>query len=462
MPNTTISPNMNLPIPVVSVDPGPDWANNINACLNAIDSHNHTTGQGVQITPAGININTDLDFNGNNGTVFRSVRFNPQGSPLALASDLGCLYEVDVDLYYNDGNGNQVRITQSGSVTGSAGTITGLPSGTASASYSGGTFTFQQATNTPATMNVGSVIIGQEVASGYGVTLQAAVAQAANYSLTLPAVAPTANQVPVADGSGNLTWTRGLLPLGSIIATFPNLSGAYTTANTTTADANGFVLCGGQTIADATSPMNGAVVPNINNSVFLMGSSTAGSTGGSNTTTLTTTQLPAHTHGAGSFATSVGVTGGTASLTGTTTFATSTHTHPFDHSHQWGYVSSAAIYGFASIGTAYLDGSFTNATSGTAKIMDTVPVNAVGGGFYSPLFTNLGSTYFTSGPTVDGTNLLTSTDGASASASVGISSTGASITGSNSVTGTSASSGTGSSYDSRPNYISAVYLMRIK
>jgi hypothetical protein len=40
---------MNLPVPIVSVDPGPDWATNINACMAAIDGHDHSTGKGVPI-----------------------------------------------------------------------------------------------------------------------------------------------------------------------------------------------------------------------------------------------------------------------------------------------------------------------------------------------------------------------------------------------------------------------------
>lgn len=50
MANTTTSPNMGMPVPVVGTDPGPDWANNINACLSIIDSHNHSTGQGAPVT----------------------------------------------------------------------------------------------------------------------------------------------------------------------------------------------------------------------------------------------------------------------------------------------------------------------------------------------------------------------------------------------------------------------------
>jgi hypothetical protein len=54
MPNTTTSPLMGMPVPVVGTDPGPDWANNLNACLSIIDGHNHTTGEGAPIPFAGL------------------------------------------------------------------------------------------------------------------------------------------------------------------------------------------------------------------------------------------------------------------------------------------------------------------------------------------------------------------------------------------------------------------------
>lgn len=207
MANITISPNMNMPIPVVGMDPGPDWATNVVSCLNIIDAHQHVTlTSGVPITPAGINITADLPFNSNNATLLRSTRFVAQSAPLSLGSDIGCLYVSGVDLYYNDESGNQVRITQSGSVTGASGTITGLPSGTASASYSAGTFTFQSATNTPATLSVGSVVVGQQVASGYGVTLSANASQAANFGVTFPAALPGALSLATLDSSGNLNY----------------------------------------------------------------------------------------------------------------------------------------------------------------------------------------------------------------------------------------------------------------
>lgn len=228
MANTTTSPNMGMPVPVVSVDPGPDWANNINASLSIIDSHNHSSGQGVQIGPSGININADLPLNNNNLTTARTVRFQSQLSPISAASpDLGCLYESGVDLYYNDGSGNQIRITSGGSVAGSTGTITGLPSGTAGASFAAGTFTFQSATSTPATMNVGPLVVGNQVTSSNTVTIAPNASIASNYNFTLPASLPAASNYMTLDNSGNVSYnTAGSTGTGAVVlATSPTFVG---------------------------------------------------------------------------------------------------------------------------------------------------------------------------------------------------------------------------------------------
>lgn len=260
MSNIIISPDMLLPVPVVGVDPGPDWANNVNACLGIIDGHTHTTGQGVPITPAAININTDLTFNGNNATNVKTLRFSPQAAPISGGANLGALYEQGVDLFYIDGAGNQVRITQGGSVTGASGTITGLPSGTASASYAAGTFTFQQATNTPATMSVGSIIIGQEVASGKNVTISAAVAQAANYALALPAALPGVASALVSDNAGNLSFQTFLtLASGQFTPTatpVSNVAGIGTVNPMNYQRVGNFVNCFGSLDVNGTSGLN--------------------------------------------------------------------------------------------------------------------------------------------------------------------------------------------------------------
>lgn len=205
MSNTIISTNMSLPVPIVGVDPGPDYAIDINTCLGIIDSHNHAAGYGVPITPSGININADLAFGSNNATLLRSARFSAQGSVLSLASDLNCAFVSGVDLYYNDGNGNHVRLTQGGSVAGTSGSIANLVS-PASASYVGGsqTFVWQSDANTPANMDGGSVIIRNILASSNGVTLSAPNALAANYTLTLPAALPASTKILTVSSAGNI------------------------------------------------------------------------------------------------------------------------------------------------------------------------------------------------------------------------------------------------------------------
>lgn len=107
--------------------------------------------------------------------------------------------------------------------------------------------------------------------------------------------------------TGDITITGraigvGFVPIGGVIAIMPHLTGAYNCTATTAADAFGFVRCGfsgqsgNQVINDVTSPLNGQTIPRINNDVFLMGNVTSGTAGGSNTITLAVTNLPTHSH----------------------------------------------------------------------------------------------------------------------------------------------------------------------
>lgn len=201
----TTSPNMGLPVPQVGVTPGPAWANDINASLNIIDAHDHTPGNGVPITPAAMNITSDLSFNDNNLVSLRSSRYQSQPSPISGVSDLGAVYVSGVDLYYNDGNGNQVRITQGGSVTGATGSITGLVP-PASASYVSGTGTFiwQSDVNTAANMDFRNATFRNSTVSSFGLTLQPPPTLTSDYTIVLPQL-PAATNFMLLDVSGNIT-----------------------------------------------------------------------------------------------------------------------------------------------------------------------------------------------------------------------------------------------------------------
>jgi microcystin-dependent protein len=205
MANYIPSAYMSMPVPVVGTDPGPDYATNINSCLTIVDSHDHSAGTGKQIQPDGLNITSDLTIQNNNLTNVRSVRFQPQATPLSTAFDLGCLYESGVDLFYNDGAGRQIQITQAGSIKGAPGTISGLPSGTASASYNAlaQTFVFQSATSTSANIDGGSIILRDVLSGSPGLTLNPPAAMGSDYAINLPSL-PVSTSFVTMDVSGNL------------------------------------------------------------------------------------------------------------------------------------------------------------------------------------------------------------------------------------------------------------------
>jgi len=216
MATIVISPNMDLPVPVVVQDPGPDWANNVNACLSIIDQHNHSSGSGVQITPSGLNINADLTFNTNNAINLRSTRFTPQTAPLSIVTDIGCLYETGVDLWFNDGSGNQIQITKSGAVNA---TSSGISNGTATASFVSGVLVVNAATNTPANIQGASILLGNNVAASNYLTLEPPNAMGSSYTITLPQPNTTGNtQILTYDTTNTMGFsTGGVNPPGTII-----------------------------------------------------------------------------------------------------------------------------------------------------------------------------------------------------------------------------------------------------
>lgn len=211
MSGESYSTNMNLPVPGVGITDGPTYASDVNTCLTLIDQHDHSSGFGVQITPSGLNINSDLSFGSNNATTLRSVRLSSQSSALALATDLNCVYVISGNLYYNNSSGTSVQITSGSSLAGAAGTISGLPYGTASASYNSGTSTFvwQSATNKSAYLDCSSILIRNFATSSYACTLAAPAAMSADQTITLPTI-PAATSVMLMSNAGAISTTQYL------------------------------------------------------------------------------------------------------------------------------------------------------------------------------------------------------------------------------------------------------------
>lgn len=206
MSTTTLTPNMNLIVPTVGVngDPGPDYGNNQNQDLFILDSHNHGPGSGVPISPSGMNISTNLNFQNNSPYNVYSVIFSVPASNSALTN----LYTNTqngggiIDLFFNDGAGNVIAITKAGEVNATIASIPGE-------SYSGGTFTWVQGngSTTPANFDIGSITIRPNTAgTTNGVIVGPPSSISSQYNVQLPIV-PGATSIMQLDSSGNMIAT---------------------------------------------------------------------------------------------------------------------------------------------------------------------------------------------------------------------------------------------------------------
>lgn len=232
MSNTTISPNMNMPIPVVGVDPGPDYATDQNSCFTIIDQHDHSAGNGVPITPDGMDISSDLTFANHSATNLYSLVLTSQSGALTGTNFLS---SVSGNLYFNDGSGNQVQITSAGGVAGSPGSIGSLTS-PASATYSAGSklFTWASGVNKSAAMDNGAITIREtDVASAKGTTIASAASLAADYTLTLPGALPGSTQYFASSSGGTVSFV-----------TSNSIAAARTRATGTTVGAGGVAISG--------------------------------------------------------------------------------------------------------------------------------------------------------------------------------------------------------------------------
>lgn len=201
------TPNMNLTLPSPSVTPGPDWASQIIAALEAIDAHTHSSGSGVQVSPAGFNVSSAVDFLNQILKGLSLARFTSKSAVLAAdGTNKNQLYVVLGELYYQDSAGNNVKLTTAGSVNGSPGNITGMSGTTSAVTYSNvaKSFAFTQDTGIAAKIACGDLIISETVVSANTVTLKSPSSLASSYSLTLPAALPASTKLVSLTNAGVL------------------------------------------------------------------------------------------------------------------------------------------------------------------------------------------------------------------------------------------------------------------
>lgn len=120
------TPNMSLDLPVVSSTLGPEWASLLNAALELVDAHDHSSGKGTQVTPAGILVNALFNMNSQNLTTANSYGLANRTS--ADTSNLGSIQRLNGNLYWITSAGASVQIT-SGSSLNNSGQLSTLSPG---------------------------------------------------------------------------------------------------------------------------------------------------------------------------------------------------------------------------------------------------------------------------------------------------------------------------------------------
>ena len=110
----------------------------------------------------------------------------------------------------------------------------------------------------------------------------------------------------------------GMSPIGSLVSVLPHIPGSWQPPASGVVK-DGFMLADGSTVTDASSPINGHVLPDMTGGVYLRGDTSSSNTpGGSNTKTITNANLPPHVHNIDPPSTTS--TNATGSTTGTFSF----------------------------------------------------------------------------------------------------------------------------------------------
>jgi hypothetical protein len=132
--------NMSLNEPSVGVTTGPDWATQVNENFETIDNHDHTSGKGVQLTPSALNINADLEFNSNAAIELKRLTFD---SGATGSGTNYSVYQQGGNLYWYNGSGQAVQITNGASVKTTGGSIDGMSGTDAQVLFGSGIYRFE-------------------------------------------------------------------------------------------------------------------------------------------------------------------------------------------------------------------------------------------------------------------------------------------------------------------------------
>lgn len=217
-------PNMGLVLPT---DHGSEdvWDTILDTLFGLVDSHDHTSGKGVQVPAAGLDINADLPFNsGGNyyaATGLKAVDFQPVLN--STTTGYACALFVDSsnnELYWRTAGGVNVKVTDVASLNVSA--FTGGIGGDYSSigallDYDDASDTYRLRQQSSlgvrqfAKVSTADLKLYEYQAAGVGavpanaVTVKSPAALASGYTVTLPTALPAAASVVMMSTAGVLS-----------------------------------------------------------------------------------------------------------------------------------------------------------------------------------------------------------------------------------------------------------------
>lgn len=116
--------NMALTLPTEDSDAG-NWDQYINDAFAVVDVHDHSTGRGVKVKTAGIQINADLTYSSGGSyyaiTAAKAVQLQPQAAA-SVTSYSGAIFvnSSDNELYWRNTSGTLVKLTSGTTINASS------------------------------------------------------------------------------------------------------------------------------------------------------------------------------------------------------------------------------------------------------------------------------------------------------------------------------------------------------
>lgn len=256
---SSTTPNMTLIIPDVGTTVGPTWASELNTALEVVDEHDHTSGKGVKVPVAGLNINGDLSFASHDIIDLNAVVLDDLSADVSTATSI---YVKNGELFYIDDAATSTQITSNGSVAGATGTISGMTGG-AAVEYSllNQQYSFLFDASSPAKLLSGDLDLypfdGATVYSDY-VTLRVDTAIGAQYDWVFPLAVPSKTSPLIWTGAGvvdDIELANGEILVGSTAGAVAKATLTATANQTTvTNGANSITVGTVQDIGTGSSP----------------------------------------------------------------------------------------------------------------------------------------------------------------------------------------------------------------